>query len=156
MPTLTRLLGIDLGESRIGLAIADTQTGSVKPLRTIRRADASRDAATLATLSAEQRIDEIVVGLPLNMDGSEGPQAASTREWLAAVKPLLGRRVTWHDERLSSVAAEERIGRPARGRSGGPPSAAARNGRRARIDREAAAEILQAEMDSRTGDERTL
>ena len=156
MATLTRLLGVDLGESRIGLAVADSQSGSVKPLTTIRRAEPARDAATLATLCAEQRIDEIVVGLPLNMDGTEGAQAAGAREWVGAIKAKLGQRISWHDERLSSVAAEERMGRPARGKSGGPPSAAARNTRRARVDREAAAEILQAELDSRTSDERTL
>ena len=69
---MTRLLGIDLGERRIGLAIADTDTGVVRPLSTIRRADPERDAATLGRVAAEQRVDELVVGLPLNMDGSEG------------------------------------------------------------------------------------
>lgn len=153
---MTRLLGVDFGESRIGLAVADSRTGSVKPLTTIRRGDAARDAATLATLCAEQRIDEIVVGLPLNMDGTEGAQAAHAREWVDAITPSLGKRVSWHDERLSSVAAEQRMGRAARGKSGGPPSAAARDARRARVDREAAAQILQAELDSRSSDARTL
>ena len=156
MATLTRLLGVDLGDSRIGLAVADSQTGGVKPLTTIRRAEPMRDAATLAKLCAEQRIDEIVVGLPLNMDGTEGAQAVQAREWVKAITPSLGKRIAWHDERLSSVAAEGRMGRPARGRSGGPPSAAARNARRARVDREAAAQILQAELDSRSSDARTL
>jgi putative Holliday junction resolvase len=153
---LTRLLGVDLGESRIGLAVADSQTGSVKPVATIRRAEPARDAATIATLCAEQRIDEIVVGLPLNMDGTEGAQAANAREWVSSISTSLGMRISWHDERLSSVAAEKRMGRPGRGKSGGPPSAAARNARRARVDREAAAQILQAELDSRTSDERSL
>jgi putative Holliday junction resolvase len=153
---LTRLLGVDLGDRRIGLAVADSETGSVKPLRTIQRAELARDAATLATLCAEQRIDEIVVGLPLNIDGTEGEQAARTREWVKVIGPLLRRRIAWHDERLSSVAAEERMGRPARGRCGGPPSPAARNARRARVDREAAAQILQAVLDSRSSDARTL
>jgi putative Holliday junction resolvase len=153
---LTRLLGVDFGESRIGLAVADTADGSIKPLATIRRGALGRDAATLATVCAEQRVDEIVVGLPLNMDGTEGAQAASAREWVDAIAPAVGRPFAWHDERLSSVIAEKRIGRPARGRAGGPPSPAARNTRRARLDREAAAQILQAELDSRTSDERTL
>jgi RNase H-fold protein (predicted Holliday junction resolvase) len=90
------------------------------------------------------------------MDGSEGSQAAKTREWVDAISVSLGRQISWHDERLSSVAAEERIGRPARGRSGGSPSTAARNARRARVDREAAAQILQAELDSRSSDARSL
>ena len=106
-------------------------------------------------MCAEHHIDEIVVGLPLNMDGTEGTQAARTREWVDCRLTLVGRRMTWHDERLTSVAAEGRLGRLPRGKSGGPPSAAARNARRARVDREAAAQILQAELDSRSSDERT-
>lgn len=156
MATLTRLLGVDLGESRIGLAVADTLTRSVTPLATIRRTDTARDAATLSTVCAEQRIDEIVVGLPLNMDGTEGTQAARTRDWVDAISSSIGTLISWHDERLSSVAAEQRIGKPARGRSGGPPSAAARHARRSRVDREAAAQILQAELDSRSIDAPTL
>ena len=67
---MTRLLGVDLGTQRIGLAVGDTATGSVVPLTTIRRADIERDARTIARSRQEQRIDELVVGLPLNMDGS--------------------------------------------------------------------------------------
>ena len=69
---VTRLLGIDLGTKRIGLAVGDTNTGSVVPLTTIRRADVERDAQTIVRIGTEQRIDELVVGLPLNMNGSEG------------------------------------------------------------------------------------
>jgi putative Holliday junction resolvase len=143
------LLAIDLGERRIGLAIGDTDTGSARPLATIRRATHERDAATLTTLCAEHRVDELVVGLPLNSDGSEGPQAALTREWGAQIRTLVGRPLAWRDERLTSVSAEQRLGPAPRGRSGGPPSAASRNSRRARIDREAAAAIAQAELDAR-------
>ena len=149
------MLGVDLGERRIGLAVADSESGSVRPLTTINRTEPARDARTLATVCAEHHVDEIVVGLPLNMDGTEGSQAARAREWVDAVSPLVGRPLTWHDERLTSVAAEDRLGRMSRGKSGGPPSAAARNARRARVDREAAAQILQAELDSRSSDERT-
>jgi putative Holliday junction resolvase len=143
------LLGIDLGERRIGLATADALSGAVRPLATIARRDTERDAATLGRICAEQRIDELVIGLPLNMDGSEGPQAAATRAWAAEIEAALGIPVAWRDERLSSVDAEARIGRAPRGRAGGAPSNAARNARRARIDREAAAAILQAELDAR-------
>jgi len=146
---MTRLLGIDLGERRIGLAVADTDSGGVRPLATIRRADHARDARTIARVCEEQRIDEVVVGLPLNMDGSEGPQAAETRLWAAEIEPALKRSIIWRDERLTSEAAESRMERASRGRAGGPPSAASRSGRRARIDREAAAAILQAELDAR-------
>ena len=146
---MTRLLGVDLGERRIGLAVADVAAQSVRPLTTIRRSDDARDTDTLRRVSEEQRIDEIVIGLPLNMDGSEGPQAAATRDWAKAVAAHLGKPIVWRDERLSSTTAEMRLGRARRGRAGGPPSSAARNTRRARIDREAAATILQAELDAR-------
>ncbi|MEO6350103.1 MAG: Holliday junction resolvase RuvX [Candidatus Limnocylindrales bacterium] len=146
---MTRLLGVDVGERRIGLAIADTETGSVKPLATIRRADPERDARTLANYCEEQRIDELIVGLPLKMDGGEGTQAALTREWAASVADAIGRPIGWRDERLTSATAESRIRPAARASGGRPPSSAARNARRARIDREAAASIVQSELDAR-------
>lgn len=146
---MSRLLAIDVGERRIGLALADTDTGSVKPLATIRRADAARDAATLARLAREQSVAELVVGLPLNADGSEGEQVRRTREWAASIVAAVGLPLNWRDERLTSERAETFAGKPARGRSGGPPSPAARAAYRARIDRLAAAGIAQAELDAR-------
>lgn len=146
---MTRLLGVDLGERRIGLAVADTDSGAVRPLATIRRADPARDARTIARVCEEQRIDEIVVGLPLNMDGSEGTQAAETRAWASGVALVLTRTIVWRDERLTSEQAEGRMERASRGKAGGPPSTASRASRRARIDREAAAAIVQAELDAR-------
>ena len=139
---------MDVGDRRVGLAVADTESGTVRPLATIRRTEPGRDARTLARICDEQRIDELVIGLPLNMDGSEGSQATATRAWAAAVADELDRPVSWRDERLTSESAERRVAAP-RGRAGGPPSAAARNARRARIDREAAAQIVQAELDAR-------
>jgi putative transcription antitermination factor YqgF len=86
--------------------------------------------------------------MPLNADGSEGPQAARTREWAVAVAAATGLPLRFRDERFTSMRAEQRIGGPARGRSGGPPSAAQRDAHRARIDREAAALILQDDLDA--------
>jgi putative Holliday junction resolvase len=146
---LTRLLGIDLGERRIGVAVADTASGRVRPLATLRRASPERDRDSIASLIAEQAIDEIVVGLPLSLDGSSGTQATDTREWADAVLPRLGRPVFWRDERLSTERAIERVGGSGRGAAGGPPSPQARRAYRARLDREAAALILQAELDAR-------
>jgi len=146
---MSRLLAVDLGERRIGLAIADTASGSVRPLATIRRSDTDRDGRSIGRLAAEQRADELVVGLPLNMDGTEGPQAEATRAWAAAVTELVGLPLAWRDERLTSEQAELRAGPAGRGRSGGPPSPAARAAYRARIDRLAAAAIAQAELDAR-------
>lgn len=148
---MTRLLGIDLGSRRIGLAVADTETGSVRPLATIRRADAERDVRTLASVAHEQRIDEVVLGLPRNMDGSEGVQALETRRWAEQVLARVGRPLSWRDERLTSERAGQAAGRMGRGRSGGPPTAATRESKRAAIDRHAAALILQAELDARAG-----
>lgn len=146
---MSRLLAIDLGERRIGLAVADTASGAVRPLATIRRADADRDARTISRFAREQGADELVVGLPLNMDGSEGVQAARTREWAAAIVDICGLRVAWRDERLTTESAERQAGAPGRGRCGGPPSAVARAAHRARIDRLAAAAIGRAELDAR-------
>lgn len=146
---MTRLLGIDLGTKRIGLAVGDTASGTVTPLTTISRADVERDARTVGRVRDEQRIDELVVGLPLNMDGTEGGQAAQTREWAELIAGSCNLPLSWRDERLTTESAIQRIGSPARGKSGGPPSAKARRSYRARLDRLAAAAIVQAEIDAR-------
>ena len=146
---MTRLLGIDLGTKRIGLALGDTVTGSVVPLATIRRGEVARDARTIMRIGAEQRIDELVVGLPLNMDGSEGAQAANTRQWALAIAQTCPLPLSWRDERRTTEDALERIGPPARGKSGGPPSHEARRSYRARLDQLAASAIVQSEIDAR-------
>jgi putative Holliday junction resolvase len=147
---VTRLLGVDLGERRIGLAVADRDGGRAVPLTTLTRAaSAEGDAAALTRVAADQAADELVVGLPLHANGDEGSQAAATRDWVAAVAPILGLPVTFRDERLTSHLAESRVGPMKRGRSGGPPTRAQRDAYRARIDREAAAIILQDELDAR-------
>jgi putative Holliday junction resolvase len=147
---MTRLLGIDLGDRRIGLAVADTASLSSRALATIARGSAERDVETLRRVITEQRIDAIVVGLPLLPGGSEGAQAMLTRAWVETVAAKLVCPVSFQDERGTSMAAEADLGPPARGRSGGAPSAAARRGRRSRIDREAARRIVDAELDART------
>lgn len=147
---MTRLLGIDLGERRIGLAVADTSSPSPRALATIARSSEERDVETLSRIIAEQRIDALVVGLPLLPGGSEGAQARATRAWVDTVAVRLSRPCTYRDERGTSVGAEADLGPPARGKSGGAPSAASRRQRRSRIDREAARRILQAELDARS------
>ena len=147
---MSRLLGVDLGERRIGLAIADDDGSGARPLTTLRRARTlAADVVALGTLVATHRVTELVVGLPLDMRGPEGPQAAATRAWAEAASARLGLRLTLRDERLSSHVAESRLGPAKRGRSGGPPSRVQRDAQRARIDREAAAIILQDELDAR-------
>ena len=149
---MTGLLGIDLGERRIGVAIADGPDVGARPLATVRRGRSiDLDASTLASLIDTHAIDELVVGLPLDAAGHEGPQAAATRAWVDALRTRLGERVTiaFRDERLTSDVAETRLGPMPRGRSGGPPSRQQRDAYRARVDREAAAIILQDELDNR-------
>lgn len=142
------LLGVDLGDRRIGLAVGDLVAGVARPLTTIGRRDTAGDITLLRTIVAEHHVDGIVVGLPLTADGSEGPQATSTRTWAEAVAAALGVPVSWQDERHTSMDAETRLGGPGRGRSGGPPSGARMRGWRARIDRAAATAILQAALDA--------
>lgn len=146
-----RLLGVDLGSRRIGVALADTRTGSVRALVTLRRQDADHEGAVLGRLVAEHGVTELIVGLPLHMSGDEGGQAAETKHWAEAMAARLGLPLSLRDERLSSVAAEERMPRLRRGTSGAPPGTRRRDAHRARIDREAAAGILQAELDARLG-----
>jgi len=147
---MSRLLGIDLGERRIGVALAEPE-GHALPLLTLRRArTVAADAEALARLVVEHDVTELVVGLPLEADGREGRQVEITRTWVAAIEPLLtGVAVHFRDERLSSHVAESRVGPMKHGRSGGAPSATQRAAHRARIDREAAAIILQDELDAR-------
>jgi putative Holliday junction resolvase len=151
---MTRALGIDLGERRIGIAIADGPGAGARPLTTLRRAKhIDADAAALDELIAAHEIDEVVIGLPIDAAGHEGPQAELTRTWARDIEARLGDHVTitFRDERLSSHVAESRLGPMKRGRSGGPPSKHQRDTYRARVDREAAAIILQDELDTRGG-----
>jgi putative Holliday junction resolvase len=147
---VTRVLGIDLGERRIGIAVGDEAARVAMPLVTLKRAtDAATDAAAVRRVAAEQGAEEIVVGLPLHAAGDEGTQAEITRAWVADVAPLIGLPLTLRDERLTSHLAEQRLGPMKRGRSGGPPTRSQRDAYRARVDREAAAIILQDELDAR-------
>ena len=149
---MSRILGIDLGQLRIGLAVADADGLAARPLATINRAASlapADDAATLARFVAEQGIAELVVGLPLEARGSHGTMAEAATTWADAVGAALGLPVTLRDERLSSHLAESRLGPMPRGRSGGPPSRTQRDRYREKVDREAAAIILQDELDIR-------
>jgi putative Holliday junction resolvase len=146
---VSRILGLDLGDKRIGVAVADLE-GIAMPLTTLRRgATPEDDAAAIARILAEQGASEVVVGLPLETAGQEGAQARLTRAWSDAVGPRLDAPLRWRDERLTSHLAEQRLGPMKRGRSGGPPSRTQRDAYRARVDREAAAIILQDELDAR-------
>jgi putative Holliday junction resolvase len=149
---VTRILGVDLGERRVGIALADGDGSPARPLTTLRRArDRAGDVAALQALVDANGVGELVVGLPLEASGDEGPQATLTRAWAVEVAEDLRLPLTFRDERLTSHLAEERLGPMKRGRSGGPPTRAQRDAYRARVDREAAAIILQDELDTRAG-----
>jgi putative Holliday junction resolvase len=154
---VTALLGIDLGERRIGVALADGPDVGARPLVTLPRGRTIEvDAAAVLELIERHDVSELVVGLPIDAAGHEGPQAIATRGWVDGLTSQLGDRVrlSLRDERLTSHVAEDRLGPMSRGRSGGPPTRTQRDAYRARVDREAAAIILQDELDSRraTGD----
>ncbi|MGD0121418.1 MAG: Holliday junction resolvase RuvX [Candidatus Limnocylindrales bacterium] len=149
-----RVLGIDLGERRVGVALGDLDARTATPFVTLSRGKSlAEDVAAISRLAAEHDAGALVVGLPLDMDGAEGRQAALTREWAEAVAAATGLPLRLRDERLTSERAERRIGNPGRGPSGGPPSAARREAHRARIDREAAALILQDDLDAMTNED---
>ena len=123
-----RVIGIDHGSRRIGLAVGDTETGLAFARPALRRRSLALDLDTIAVLARDEDAALVVVGLPRNMDGSEGPQAAAARDFgerLAAV----GLQVAYVDERLTSWQAAEQLadeGRRVRRRSGEIDSAAAR------------------------------
>jgi putative Holliday junction resolvase len=104
LPPAGKLLGLDLGTRTIGIAVSDGLRFTATPLETIRRSKFTADAARLVELIAENQAVGLVLGLPLNMDGSEGPRAQSTRAFarnLAQKTPL---PVVFWDERLSTSA----------------------------------------------------
>lgn len=128
-----RILGIDLGERRVGIALGDPETLTAAPFATLGRGKSlAEDVAAISRLAAEQGVGSLVVGLPLDMDGREGSQARLTREWAEAVAAATGLPLRLRDERLTSERAERRVGPAGRGRSGGPPGAAQREAHRAR------------------------
>jgi putative Holliday junction resolvase len=131
------LIGLDLGTKTIGVAASDPDRRLAAAVTTIGRKKFSTDAEQLLRLAAERRAVGFVLGLPLNMDGSEGPRAQSTRAFgrnLAALTPL---PIALWDERLSTVAAEREL----------IAADASRAKRKAVIDQHAAAFILQGALD---------
>lgn len=104
LPEKGRLMGLDLGTKTIGVAISDGLQMTATPLETIKRAKFTRDAARLEMLIGENAIVGIVLGLPLNMDGSEGPRAQSTRAFARNLGAKTDLPLVFWDERLSTAA----------------------------------------------------
>ena len=103
----TRLLGLDLGSKTIGLALSDPAFMVASPIDTIRRTKFGKDAAELDRLIADRGVGGLVLGLPINMDGSEGPRCQSTRQFATnLIQRGMERPIVFWDERLSTAAVE--------------------------------------------------
>lgn len=103
------LAGLDLGEKTIGVAVSDLRRGVATPLETIRRKKFTLDAARLLEIVKARAVAGIVLGLPLNMDGSEGPRCQTTRAFARNLSGLTELPIGFWDERLSTVAAERAL-----------------------------------------------
>lgn len=131
------LVGIDLGEKTIGVAVSDRLRHVATPLETIRRKKFTADAAQLLDIVKEREIGGFIIGLPFNMDGSEGPRAQSTRAFARNLMRLNDLPLSYWDERLSTVAAERAL----------LEADTSRARRREVIDHVAAGFILQGALD---------
>jgi putative Holliday junction resolvase len=141
-----RALGLDLGSKRIGVAISDEEGRVATPIETINRARAGReiDHQAVAVLVDEWEAGIVVVGLPLSLDGSEGPAARAVREEVAELDAALPVPVDTVDERFTTVTADQQLRRQGvRGKS-----------RTAVVDRAAAAILLQSWLDRRRYEDR--
>ena len=103
------LVGLDLGEKTIGVAVSDRRLSVATPLETIRRRKFTLDAGALLTICAGREIGGIILGLPFNMDGSEGPRCQSTRAFARNLTRLTDLPIGYWDERLSTVAAQRAL-----------------------------------------------
>ena len=109
LPATGALMGLDLGEKTIGVALSDVMRGVATPVETVRRKKFGLDAARLQTVITDRSVCGIVLGLPRNMDGSEGPRCQSTRAFARNIGQIWDGPLTCWDERLSTVAAEKAL-----------------------------------------------
>ena len=132
-----RLLGLDLGTKTIGVAVSDVERRLASPVTTIRRTRFQHDAATLVAEATRLEAAAFVIGLPLNMDGSEGPRVQATRAFIRNMAFLTALPFVFWDERLSTAAVTRSL----------IEQDASRAKRAAVVDRMAAAYILQGALD---------
>ena len=133
-----RLLGVDLGSKTIGLAVSDPLLKIASPITTLKRSKLSSNAIEFSNIIKNYQIGGIIVGLPINMDGTEGPRVQATRDWSLDLARILTIPVAFWDERLSTVAVERMMLK----------ADMTRNKRAAKIDQAAAAYILQGALDN--------
>jgi len=141
LPEGARLIGLDLGTKTIGVAMSDVNRSVATALETLRRTKFRDDAARLVEIIESYGIGGIVIGLPLNMDGSEGPRAQSARAYARNLAAATGLPILLWDERLSTVAAERAL----------LAADTSRKRRAEMIDKVAAAYILQGVLDRLQG-----
>jgi putative Holliday junction resolvase len=137
LPDRGVLLGLDLGSKTIGVAASDPDRRVAAPVETISRKRFALDAGRILALAAERRAAGFVLGLPVNMDGSEGPRAQSTRAFARNLARLTELPIALWDERLSTAAVERAL----------IAADASRAARKSVIDQHAAAYILQGALD---------
>lgn len=109
LPPMQAIAGLDLGEKTIGVAVSDTFLSVATPLETVRRKKFTLDADRLLQIIAARRLGGLILGLPRNMDGSEGPRCQSTRAFARNLSRLTEVPIGFWDERLSTVAAEKAL-----------------------------------------------
>lgn len=137
LPPYRAIFGLDLGDKTIGIAASDLGRSIATPITVIRREKFTLDAAKLLALVAERQIAGLILGLPLNMDGSEGPRVQSTHAFARNLEKLTPLPITFWDERLSTVAAERAL----------IEADTSRKRRKEVIDQVAAGYILQGALD---------
>jgi putative Holliday junction resolvase len=134
-------MGLDVGTKTVGVAVSDALGLTGQAVVTVRRTNLKADLAELERLAREHEVTRVVVGLPLNMDGSEGPRALASREFGRRIEERLGLPVEYWDERLTTVAAHRTL----------LEADLSRQKRKQVVDRLAAAFILQGWLDAQRG-----
>jgi len=134
-----RLMGLDVGKKTIGLALSDGSLTVASPLETIRRGKFAKDAARLCVLAEDHGVGGLVIGLPVNMDGSEGPRCQGVRQFARNLEGHLPLPTAFWDERLSTQAVERMLTSEVD---------ASRKRRGEIVDKLAAAYILQGALDA--------
>ena len=133
-----RILGLDVGTKRIGIAISDELGWTAQGVKTLHRRDGESDLRKIRDITEQYGVEKIVVGLPRNMDGSLGPQAEMTLEFVQEMREILGVPIITWDERLSTVEATKMLIR----------ADLSRKKRKQKVDMTAAVLILQSYLDS--------
>lgn len=140
LPRHARLMGVDPGTKTIGVAVSDVERRIASPVETIRRVKFTPDAEKLLALAAKLEAAAMIVGLPLNMDGTEGPRAQATRAFARNLEKMGAPQILFWDERLSTAAVTRSL----------IEQDASRAQRAQVVDRMAAAYILQGALDFMT------